>query len=88
MAQYFYNQCLILRYKTRILVLLPKQYEFKLTENKLRFHDVDLMQLVEKYGAPLKFTYLPQISNNIQRAKKWFNDAIEKHDYKVYKDSL
>ena len=58
------------------------QNEFKLTENKLRFHDVDLMQLVEKYGAPLKFTYLPQISNNIQRAKKWFNDAIEKHDYK------
>ena len=40
------------------------------------------MELVEEYGAPLKFTYLPQISNNIQRAKQWFADAIEKHDYK------
>ena len=58
------------------------QDEFKLTENKLQFHDVDLMQLVEEYGAPLKFTYLPQISNNIKRAKHWFNSAIEKHDYK------
>lgn len=58
------------------------QDEFKLAENKLRFHDVNLMQLVEQYGAPLKFTYLPQISNNIQRAKHWFNSAIEKHNYK------
>jgi arginine decarboxylase len=58
------------------------QAEFKLEENKLRFHDIDLMQLVEEHGAPLKFTYLPQISNNIQRAKQWFADAIEKHDYK------
>ena len=58
------------------------QEEFKLSENKLQFHDVDLMQLVEEYGSPLKFTYLPQISNNIQRAKKWFNSAIDKYDYK------
>ncbi|MGB1314135.1 MAG: arginine decarboxylase, partial [Bizionia paragorgiae] len=49
---------------------------------KLSFHDIDLMGLVEQYGTPLKFTYLPQISNNINRAKKWFADAIEKNDYK------
>lgn len=58
------------------------QDEFQLAEHKLRFHDVDLMKLVEQYGAPLKFTYLPQISNNIQRAKQWFTAAIEKYDYK------
>ena len=58
------------------------QEEFTLEESKLRFHDIDLMQLVEQYGAPLKFTYLPQISTNIERAKKWFNDAIKKYDYK------
>ncbi|MFD2543353.1 arginine decarboxylase [Lacinutrix gracilariae] len=58
------------------------QEEFTLEANKLRFHDIDLMQLVEEYGAPLKFTYLPQISNNIQRAKKWFANAIEKQGYK------
>ncbi|WP_054851918.1 arginine decarboxylase [Olleya sp. ITB9] len=58
------------------------QPEFKLEDKTLQFHDIDLMDLVEEYGAPLKFTYLPQISNNIQRAKTWFNNAIKKHDYK------
>lgn len=58
------------------------QEEFKLVDNDLQFHDIDLMELVEKYGSPLKFTYLPKISENINRAKTWFNNAIEKHDYK------
>lgn len=51
-------------------------------ENGLEFHGVDLMKLVEQYGAPLKFTYLPKITENINRAKKWFADAIEKNNYK------
>jgi len=58
------------------------QAEFKLEEKTLEFHDVNLMKLVEAYGAPLKFTYLPQISNNINRAKQWFANAIENHNYK------
>ena len=58
------------------------QEEFKLVNNELQFHDIDLMELVEKYGAPLKFTYLPKISENIHRAKTWFKNAIEKHNYK------
>jgi len=57
------------------------QDEFQLEGNKLNFHNVNLMELVEQYGAPLKFTYLPQISNNINRAKQWFAHAIEKHNY-------
>ncbi|WP_339701933.1 arginine decarboxylase [uncultured Marixanthomonas sp.] len=58
------------------------QEEFTLNENKtLEFHNIDLMKLVSEYGAPLKFTYLPKISENIQRAKKWFGNAIEKHKY-------
>ncbi|MFZ0490824.1 MAG: arginine decarboxylase [Salegentibacter sp.] len=58
------------------------QEEFTLEGTELRFHDIDLMELVEKYGAPLKFTYLPKISENIHRAKTWFNSAMEKLDYK------
>lgn len=58
------------------------QEEFTLEDKNLHFHGVDMMQLVEDYGAPLKFTYLPQISNNINRAKKWFSSAIKKHHYK------
>ncbi|WP_274473986.1 arginine decarboxylase [Mangrovimonas aestuarii] len=58
------------------------QEEFTLDNSYLRFHGIDLMGLIETYGAPLKFTYLPQISNNINRAKNWFGNAIEKLDYK------
>jgi arginine decarboxylase len=39
------------------------------------------MNLVETYGAPLKFTYLPQISKNINKAKNWFQNSIKKNDY-------
>jgi len=58
------------------------QPEFDLQEEALTFHDINLMDLVEQYGAPLKFTYLPKISDNIQRAKKWFDTAIKKNNYK------
>ncbi len=73
--------------KTKYVDLINQTYdfpqeEFTIENNTLNFHGVDLMKLVEEYGAPLKFTYLPQISNNIQRAKEWFAKAIEKNDYK------
>ena len=58
------------------------QEEFQLDQNKLRFHGIDLMDLVEKHGAPLKFTYLPQISKNIQHAKHWFKEAFDKSGYR------
>lgn len=58
------------------------QEEFTLEDENLKFHDIPLMDLVEKYGSPLKFTYLPKISDNINKAKEWFKLAIEKHNYK------
>ncbi len=58
------------------------QEEFSLQKNQLQFHGIDLMQLVAKYGSPLKFTYLPKISENINKAKQWFKIAMEKHQYK------
>ncbi|MGB5428648.1 arginine decarboxylase, partial [Eudoraea sp.] len=58
------------------------QEEFTLDGEHLKFHDIPLQDLVEKYGSPLKFTYLPKISDNIQRAKNWFGNAIEKTNYK------
>jgi len=57
------------------------QEEFTLNKDNLMFHNIDLMKLVEQYGTPLKFTYLPQISNNINKAKGWFRKAMEKHKY-------
>ena len=72
--------------KTKYIDLIEQTYyfpqeEFNLNNNHLEFHGIDLMKLVEQYGAPLKFTYLPKISDNIQRAKKWFADAIEANGY-------
>ncbi|MDG1571241.1 arginine decarboxylase [Robiginitalea sp. M366] len=55
--------------------------EFDLDTRGLRFHGVPLAELVERYGSPLKFTYLPKISENINKAKQWFNDAMTKYDY-------
>lgn len=55
--------------------------EFTLDKDALKFHDIDLNALVKTYGTPLKFTYLPQISNNIKRVKNLFNTAFEKLNY-------
>ncbi len=57
------------------------QEEFSLEKDELLFHNIPLNRLVEMYGSPLKFTYLPRISENIHRAKKWFAKAMDKHRY-------
>jgi arginine decarboxylase len=57
------------------------QDEFHLREDRLMFHGIDLMRLIEEYGTPLKFNYLPQISHNIQRAKGWFREAMNNLGY-------
>lgn len=73
--------------QTRYLDLIHQtfdfpQREFQLKGDTLMFHGLDMMALIEEYGAPFKFTYLPQISNNIKRAQRWFGKSIKKHDYK------
>ena len=73
--------------KTKYIDLIDQTYEFPQKEfvvnnhHELKFHGVDLMALVQRYGTPFKFTYLPKISENIQSAKKWFSDAILSHNY-------
>lgn len=58
------------------------QEEFTVDEDHcLSFHGIYLMDLIKQYGTPLKFTYLPKISENIKKAKKWFNVAMAKVDY-------
>lgn len=58
------------------------QEGFNVKDNELLFNDVPLMDIIKQYGTPLKITYLPKISQNIQKAKRWFNVAIAKSDYK------
>ena len=58
------------------------QDEFSVVDNNLNFHDVPLMDIIKQYGTPLKISYLPKISSQIQKAKKLFNVAMAKVDYK------
>jgi len=72
--------------KTKYIDLIEQtfdwpQEEFRLEGDELLFHNIPLMDLVKKYGSPLKFTYLPKISQNIQRAKSWFSQAREEVGY-------
>src|SRR5665648_258170 len=57
------------------------QEEFKVLDDELYFNDVPLMDIIKQYGTPLKITYLPKISQQIQKAKRLFNVAMAKVDY-------
>ena len=57
------------------------QEGFDVKDNKLQFHGIDLMSIIEQYGTPLKLSYLPKISEQIQKAKGFFRNSISKHSY-------
>ena len=66
--------------KNRYIDLIEQTYEFpqeefQVEEEELFFNGIDLMEIIKQYGTPLKITYLPKISQNIQRAKRCFNVA-------------
>ena len=57
------------------------QEGFEVKDNSLFFNGLDIQKLIDKYGTPFKLTYLPKIGQQINKAKKLFNDAIKKHKY-------
>ncbi|MDO9187938.1 MAG: arginine decarboxylase [Bacteroidia bacterium] len=58
------------------------QEGFEVIDDELHFNNIPLMDIIKQYGTPLKISYLPKISSQIQKAKKIFNVAIAKADYK------
>ena len=54
---------------------------FSLKSNRLYFNDIDIHDLIQRYGSPLKLTYLPKIGEKIQYARKLFRDAIQRYNY-------
>jgi arginine decarboxylase len=58
------------------------QHGFALDGDKLLFNKINLHSLIQKYGTPLKLTYLPKIGQQIQSARDLFKAAMDKHDYK------
>ncbi len=58
------------------------QEGFDLGDNGyLEFNGLDLKPLIEKYGTPMKLTYLPKIGQQINKAKKMFENAFKKYKY-------
>lgn len=57
------------------------QEGFNVIDNQLYFHDIPLMDIIKQYGTPLKISYLPKISQQIQKAKRYFKVAMAKVDY-------
>lgn len=73
--------------KTKYIDIIEQTFEFpqedyKVIDNELYWHDINLMDVIEQYGTPLKISYLPSISKQIQRAKRLFNVAMAKVDYR------
>ena len=59
------------------------QSEFQVIENELHFHKVPLMDIIKQYGTPVRISYLPKISLQIQKAKRLFNVAVDPDRCKI-----
>lgn len=57
------------------------QQSFEVQNNQLYFHGIPLKDLVNEFGTPLRLTYLPKISEQIQKAKSWFKESMQKINY-------
>src|SRR6476646_1216018 len=57
------------------------QEGFEVKDDYLQFNGVDVKALIDKYGTPLKLSYLPKIGNQIRKAKQMFAAAFKKHKY-------
>jgi arginine decarboxylase len=73
--------------KTKYIDLIQQtfdfpQEEFEVIDNELYFHGINLMEIIKKYGTPVKIFYLPIISEQIRKTKMLFNVAMAKVDYK------
>lgn len=73
--------------KNKYIDLIKQTFEFPqpgfdVVDNELYFNGIPLMNIIAQYGTPLKITYLPKISEQIQKAKIMFNVGMAKADYK------
>ncbi|MCB0380407.1 MAG: arginine decarboxylase, partial [Flavobacteriales bacterium] len=54
---------------------------YEVIENELHFNKIPLMDIIKQYGTPLKLSYLPKISAQINKAKTMFKVAMAKVNY-------
>lgn len=55
---------------------------FDAIDDCLHFNGIPVMDIIEQYGTPLKISYLPKIGAQINKAKRIFNVAMARNDYK------
>ena len=61
--------------------LLDNHEYLKIEGDCLYYKDINLYDLVKKYGSPLEVAYTPIILENITYLKDLFNDKIKKYNY-------
>lgn len=57
------------------------QNGFDESKGYLTFNNIDLKQLIDKYGTPFRLTYLPKIKEQITKARTYFQHSFQEHDY-------
>ena len=73
--------------KNKYSDLIDQTFDFPTEEfdttpkGELLYRGISLLDLAKKYGTPLRFSYLPKITKNIENAKGWFSQAFEKQAY-------
>ncbi len=55
---------------------------FDLENGNLYYYDFSLRHIFEKYGTPLKITYLPKIGEQIKKVRNLFSKSIKNNGYK------
>ncbi|WP_316838440.1 arginine decarboxylase [Pedobacter gandavensis] len=69
------NEKLLIHQETE----LPDEFDIK--DDKLFYRDIDLLKLAKDHGSPLRFTFLPAISRQIEMMKMYFQKAMERTNY-------
>jgi arginine decarboxylase len=72
--------------KSRYFDLIEQSYYFPqegfdLRDGLLTFNGISMKYLIEKYGTPFRFIYLPKIGDQIKKSRNLFNRAIKNNGY-------
>ena len=59
----------------------PISTEFAITSSDLYWNGVSLVDLISRYGTPMRLSYLPNTSEHIKRVQHLFRDAFKRHNY-------
>ena len=72
--------------KSSYAELIDQSYDlvqkwFEVVDGTTYFQGVSMMDIVKQYGSPIKISYLPKISSQIQKSQDNFAKALANHNY-------